>query len=71
MDGVELRFSHEALLAVAQKAAAMKTGARGLRGIMIFWLRGTTCDIHGHTVLTLQGLLKPFDIHSFDNTLFS
>jgi len=34
MDGVELRFTHEALQAVAQKAAAMKTGARGLRAIM-------------------------------------
>ena len=34
MDVVELRFTHEALLAVAQKAAAMKTVARGLRAIL-------------------------------------
>jgi len=34
MDGVELEFEPEALQAVAQKAIARKTGARGLRAIL-------------------------------------
>ncbi len=34
MDEVELEFTDEALVAVAQKALELKTGARGLRSIM-------------------------------------
>jgi len=34
MDGVELRFTEEALHAVARKAIEMETGARGLRSIL-------------------------------------
>ena len=34
MDGVELRFSDEAISAIAEKAVQRKTGARGLRSIM-------------------------------------
>ncbi len=34
MDGVELEFEEEALKAIAQKAIARKTGARGLRSII-------------------------------------
>jgi ATP-dependent Clp protease ATP-binding subunit ClpX len=34
MDNVELTFSDDALRAIAKKAIARKTGARGLRSIM-------------------------------------
>ena len=34
MDGVELNFDEEALVAVAKEALRQKTGARGLRGIL-------------------------------------
>ena len=34
IDGVELRFTDEAVSAIAEKAAERKTGARGLRSIM-------------------------------------
>lgn len=34
MDGVELEFDHDALVAVAEQALARHTGARGLRSIM-------------------------------------
>jgi len=34
MDGVELKFSDEAISAIAEKAVQRKTGARGLRSIM-------------------------------------
>ena len=34
MDGTELTFTKEALIAVAEKAIKRKTGARGLRAIL-------------------------------------
>jgi ATP-dependent Clp protease ATP-binding subunit ClpX len=34
MEGVELEFREDALLAIAKKALARKTGARGLRSIL-------------------------------------
>ncbi len=34
MDGVTLRFTHDALRAVARQALARKSGARGLRAIL-------------------------------------
>ena len=34
MEGAELRFTREAILAIAEKALLMKTGARALRSIM-------------------------------------
>ena len=34
MDGIDLEFNREALKAVAEKAIALKTGARGLRSIL-------------------------------------
>ncbi|MBQ2711865.1 MAG: ATP-dependent Clp protease ATP-binding subunit ClpX [Clostridia bacterium] len=34
MDGIELEFENEAVLAVAKKAISLKTGARGLRTIL-------------------------------------
>ncbi len=41
MDGVELKFTDEAMQAVAQEALSRKTGARGLRSI----LEGAMIDI--------------------------
>ena len=34
MDNVQLEITHDAIEAIAEKALAKKTGARGLRGIM-------------------------------------
>ena len=34
MDGVELEFKDEAILAIAKKAMELNTGARGLRSIV-------------------------------------
>jgi len=34
LDGVELQFTKEALIAIAVKAQSRKTGARGLRSIL-------------------------------------
>ena len=34
MDGIELKFDEKALTAIAEKAIALKTGARGLRAIV-------------------------------------
>jgi ATP-dependent Clp protease ATP-binding subunit ClpX len=34
MDGIELKFDHSAIEAVAKKAIELKTGARGLRTIL-------------------------------------
>ena len=34
LDGVELEFTKDALVTVAEKAIELKTGARGLRSIM-------------------------------------
>ncbi len=39
MDGVELRFGEGALDAIAERALAMGTGARGLRGVMESFMR--------------------------------
>lgn len=45
MEGVELEFRDDALLAVARKALERKTGARGLRSIMEGVLLGTMYDL--------------------------
>ncbi len=45
MDGVELEFRASALTAIAQKALARKTGARGLRSIMEGALIDTMFDL--------------------------
>ncbi len=45
MDGVELRFTRDALGAVAEKALAMKTGARALRSIMERIMLDTMFDL--------------------------
>ncbi|MBX3606165.1 MAG: ATP-dependent Clp protease ATP-binding subunit ClpX [Piscinibacter sp.] len=53
MDGVELEIRPSALLAIARKALARKTGARGLRSIMEHALIDTMFDLP-----TLDGVAK-------------
>ncbi|WP_373767045.1 ATP-dependent protease ATP-binding subunit ClpX [Glaesserella sp.] len=45
MEGVELKFTKEALTAIAQKAISRKTGARGLRSIVENLLLDTMYDL--------------------------
>ncbi|MBV6540003.1 ATP-dependent protease ATP-binding subunit ClpX [Ursidibacter maritimus] len=45
MEGVELKFTKEALVAIAQKAISRKTGARGLRSIVENLLLDTMYDL--------------------------
>ncbi|MFM9890037.1 MAG: ATP-dependent Clp protease ATP-binding subunit ClpX, partial [Rickettsiales bacterium] len=47
MEGVDLKFTDDALSAIAQKAIARKTGARGLRAIMEEALMELMYDIPG------------------------
>ncbi|MCI4664102.1 MAG: ATP-dependent Clp protease ATP-binding subunit ClpX [Neomegalonema sp.] len=47
MEGVELAFTEEALKAIAQKAIARKTGARGLRSILESVLLDAMFDLPG------------------------
>ncbi len=49
MDGVELDFEDEALKAIAAKAIARKSGARGLRAIIEDALMGTMFDLPSRT----------------------
>jgi ATP-dependent Clp protease ATP-binding subunit ClpX len=53
MDGVELEIRPSALVAIARKALARKTGARGLRSIMEQSLIDTMFDLP-----TLDGVAK-------------
>ena len=53
MDGVELEIRPSALAAIAKKALARKTGARGLRSIMEGALIDTMFDLP-----TLDGVAK-------------
>jgi ATP-dependent Clp protease ATP-binding subunit ClpX len=53
MDGVELEVRPSALQAIARKALARKTGARGLRSIMELSLNDTMFDLP-----TLEGVAK-------------
>lgn len=45
MENVELEFTKEALVAIAKKAIARKTGARGLRSIVENLLLDTMYDL--------------------------
>lgn len=45
MEGVELKFTKDALVAIAQKAISRKTGARGLRSIVENLLLDTMYDL--------------------------
>ena len=47
MEGVELTFAEDSLLAISKKAIARKTGARGLRSIMENILLDTMFDLPG------------------------
>ncbi|MDL2172161.1 MULTISPECIES: ATP-dependent Clp protease ATP-binding subunit ClpX [Asaia] len=47
MEGVALTFTDDALVQIAQRAIARKTGARGLRSIMEAILLGTMFDLPG------------------------
>ncbi|MEH6753994.1 MAG: ATP-dependent Clp protease ATP-binding subunit ClpX [Alphaproteobacteria bacterium] len=47
MEGVELTFAEDSLMAIAKKAIARKTGARGLRSIMENILLDTMFDLPG------------------------
>ncbi len=63
MDGVELEIRSSALSAIARKALARKTGARGLRSIMEQSLSDTMFDLP-----TLDGVAKVvLDEHTIDD----
>ena len=47
MEGVELSFAEDSLMAIAKKAIARKTGARGLRSIMENILLDTMFELPG------------------------
>ena len=51
LENVELEFSHDALVAIAKKALARKTGARGLRSIVENILLDTMYDLPSLTGL--------------------
>ena len=51
-ENVELEFSEEALLAIAQKALDQGTGARGLRGVMENLLRRTMYELPSQSDIT-------------------
>jgi ATP-dependent Clp protease ATP-binding subunit ClpX len=53
MDGVDLQFTKDALVAIATKAQSRKTGARGLRSI----LEETMLDVM-YDLPSLQGVKK-------------
>ncbi|MDL2324429.1 ATP-dependent Clp protease ATP-binding subunit ClpX [Ruminococcaceae bacterium OttesenSCG-928-A16] len=67
MDNVDLEFTDSAMRAVAQKAIALKTGARGLRSIMEKSLLGVMYDIPSDPTIikvvvndkAIQGTGKP------------
>jgi ATP-dependent Clp protease ATP-binding subunit ClpX len=62
MDGVELEIRPSALMAIARKALARKTGARGLRSIMELSLIDTMFDLPA-----LDGVVKVvLDEHNID-----
>ncbi|AKO36122.1 Clp protease ClpX [[Haemophilus] ducreyi] len=56
MEGVELKFTKDALTAIAQKSIVRKTGARGLRSIVENLLLDTMYDLP--TLKNSQGITK-------------
>mgnify|MGYP003110702256 CR=1 FL=1 len=52
IDGVDLRFSHQALIKIAEKAIELQTGARGLRSIMENILLDPMYDVPKDTRIT-------------------
>ncbi|MGB0382426.1 MAG: ATP-dependent Clp protease ATP-binding subunit ClpX, partial [Alphaproteobacteria bacterium] len=72
MEDVALNFSDDALLAIARKAIARKTGARGLRSIMEAILLDIMFDLPSYTTVVevvinaevVEGRAKPLLIHT-------
>jgi ATP-dependent Clp protease ATP-binding subunit ClpX len=71
MEGSELEFRQEALGAVARKAMARKTGARGLRSILEYMLLDTMYELPSMGNVTkvivdetvIEGQSKPFMLY--------
>ncbi len=76
MEDVELEFREDALRAVARKAMARKTGARGLRTVLENVLLDTMYDLPSSTTATkvvvdqsvVEGESEPYIIHESDDT---
>jgi len=76
MENVKLTFSDDALKAIAKKALARKTGARGLRSIMEGILLDTMYDLPsyegvGEVVINgevVNGKAEPLIVHSEKET---
>ncbi|MEM8981996.1 MAG: ATP-dependent Clp protease ATP-binding subunit ClpX [Pseudomonadota bacterium] len=76
MEDVELEFREDALRAVARKAMARKTGARGLRTVLENVLLDTMYDLPSSTTAkkvvvdqaVVDGESKPYIIHESDET---
>ncbi len=74
MEGAELEFRDEALSAVAQKAMARKTGARGLRTILENVLLDTMYELPGMKNVSkvvvddsvIEGHQKPYVVYKSD-----
>ena len=72
MENVHLEFTHDALRAIAQKAIARKTGARGLRSILEEVLLDTMYELPGLEAVqevvvndeVISGTAKPLYIYS-------
>ncbi|MFM7347019.1 MAG: ATP-dependent Clp protease ATP-binding subunit ClpX [Tagaea sp.] len=75
MEGVKLAFAEDALRAIARKAIARKTGARGLRSIMEGILLDSMFDLPGMTGVeevvvngeVVEGRAKPLHVHGERN----
>ena len=59
MDGVDLEFEPEALKAIAAKAIARKSGARGLRAIIEDALMGTMFELPVRNDVAKEPTLVP------------
>ena len=76
MEDVELEFREDALRAVARKAMARKTGARGLRTVLENVLLDTMYDLPSSTTAkkvvvdqsVVEGESKPYIIHESDES---
>ena len=58
MDGVELKFTDDALEAIAEKAIARNTGARGLRSIMESLMMDTMYEIPSDSTIGICTITK-------------
>jgi ATP-dependent Clp protease ATP-binding subunit ClpX len=59
MDGVELEFDEDALAAIADKAIARKTGARGLRSIIETVMTDVMYDLPSRTDVRSCRVTRP------------